>query len=62
MFAQVSLSLRSQGSGIFRKNSSDLFRWLGEIDWLGEDELNESDGMACFIKQKNKGSSQLAKI
>jgi hypothetical protein len=26
-----------------------------------EDELNETDGMACFIKQKNKGSSQLAK-
>jgi hypothetical protein len=54
MFAQVSLSLRSQGSGIFRENSADLFRWLGEIDWLGEDELNESDGMACVSSRETK--------
>ena len=62
MFAQVSLSLRSPGSGILRENCADFFRWRGEIDWLGGDELNETDGMACFIKQRNKGSSQLAKI
>jgi hypothetical protein len=61
MFAQVSLSLGSQGSGILRENCADLFRSRGGIGWLGEDELNETDGMARFIKQKDKGSSQLAK-
>jgi hypothetical protein len=60
MFAQVSLSLGSQGSGIFGENCAEFFRWRGEIDWLGEDELNETDGMPCFSKQ-DKGSSQSAK-
>jgi hypothetical protein len=61
MFALESLSLRSQGPWTFREKCTDLFQSRGEIDWLGEDEPNETDGMACFIKQKYKCSSQLAK-